>query len=144
MKAQSMLFVAGMFVMVLFLGLNVGAEENKDKGYGEGFLYTCDCGETCACNDVSTKPGKCSCGNPLKPGNILKLDGNEAILCDCGGGCKCALDKNDPTKCSCGKTVKQVSVGGLYTCNCGSECTCNTVSDKPGNCACGAPLKKRE
>lgn len=28
--------------------------------------YTCDCGETCKCDTISQKPGKCSCGKEMK------------------------------------------------------------------------------
>ena len=108
-------------------------------------LYTCNCGPQCNCNTVSTKPGKCACGAPLKWGHVLKIEGNEAILCQCMEGCKCGgLDPNDPTKCVCGNPVKRVNLAGtgIYFCNCGGSCYCNTVSDKPGKCKCGMNLKK--
>lgn len=113
--------------------------ENKNAG---SVLYVCNCGENCKCNTVSTKPGKCACGNELVPMHVLKIEKDEAILCRCGKDCTCQIDPNDPTKCGCGKPVKRVSIKGMYVCNCSSDCKCNTVSDKPGKCKCGADLKK--
>ena len=108
-------------------------------------LYTCNCMPGCKCNTVSTQPGKCACGAPLKWGHVLKVEGNEAILCQCKEGCGCAgLDPKDPSKCVCGTPVKRVNLEGtgIYFCNCGGSCVCNTVSDSPGPCKCGMKLKK--
>lgn len=107
-------------------------------------LYTCDCGEECYCNSISTKPGNCTCGKPMKWGHVVKTEGDEALLCTCAEGCKCAIDPNDPSKCGCGKPIKRVNLKGtvIYFCNCGGSCTCNTVSESPGKCKCGMDLKK--
>lgn len=108
-------------------------------------LYTCNCGPQCKCNTVSTTPGNCACGAPLKWGHILKVEGNEAILCQCNEGCQCkGLNAEDPTKCNCGTKVKRVDLTGtgIYFCNCGGSCMCNTVSDKAGNCKCNMMLKQ--
>ena len=108
-------------------------------------LYTCNCGPQCSCNTVSTKPGNCACGAPLKWGHVLKIEGSEAILCQCNEGCSCGgLDAKDPSKCVCGTPVKRVDLTGtgIYFCNCGGSCYCNTVSDQPGKCKCGMDLKK--
>lgn len=107
-------------------------------------LYVCNCGPDCKCNTVSTKPGKCTCGEKLVPMHILKIEGDEALLCTCGKSCTCKLDPDDPKKCGCGNEVKRVSLKGLYVCKCGEGCECNTVSDKPGKCRCGVELKKVE
>jgi len=109
-------------------------------------LYTCNCGPQCKCNSVSTAPGNCKCGSPLKWGHVIKVEGDEALLCTCKEGCKCSIDPKDPTKCGCGQPVKRVSLKGtgLYFCNCGGTCGCNTISDKPASCKCGMPLKKAE
>ena len=117
----------------------------NDDGARSDVLYTCNCGSDCKCNTVSTKPGKCACGVPLKWGHVIKVEGNEAILCQCAEGCKCqGLDPNDPSKCSCGMPVKRVSLEGtgIHFCNCGGSCYCNTVSDQPGKCKCGMDLKE--
>ena len=107
-------------------------------------LYACNCGSDCKCTTVSTKAGKCSCGEQLKGFHVLKVDGNDALLCQCGADCKCAVNETDPTKCGCGKPVKKVSLKGtgLYFCNCGSSCTCNTFSEQPAKCKCGMALKR--
>lgn len=108
-------------------------------------LYTCSCGQNCDCKTVSTKPGKCDCGRPLKWGHVLKIRKNEAILCQCGEGCRCyGVDPQYPARCTCGVLTKQVSlVGtGIYFCNCGGSCFCNYVSDSPGVCKCGNNLIK--
>lgn len=107
-------------------------------------LYVCDCGATCKCNTLSTKPGKCGCGQPLAAYHVIKVEGDEALLCACGNNCTCAIDPKDNSKCGCGKPVKRVSLKGtgIYFCNCGGSCACNTVSDHPGQCKCGMQLKK--
>ncbi len=107
-------------------------------------LYTCACGDSCKCGSVSTEPGNCSCGKPLKWHHALKVEGDTAVLCNCDEGCKCSPNKDDPNKCSCGKSVSRVSLKGrdIYFCNCGGSCSCNTFSNTPGDCGCGMKLKK--
>ncbi|MBF0345751.1 MAG: hypothetical protein HQL06_16170 [Nitrospirae bacterium] len=137
--------VAAMFLTVVVFSNFVLAEGEKGgASVKEGsVVYVCDCGKDCHCKDeVSTQPGKCSCGHERVPMHVLKIDGNETVLCTCGKDCQCKLDPNDPAKCTCGKQVKKVSLKGLYVCACGPSCSCNTVSDKPGKCKCGAELRK--
>ena len=108
-------------------------------------LYFCDCGPQCKCNTVSTKPGKCACGEPLRWGHVIKMEGNVAVVCQCKEGCTCTgLDPKDPSKCACGTPIRRIDLAGtgIYFCNCGGSCFCNTVSDKPGKCKCGMDLKK--
>ncbi len=107
-------------------------------------LYSCNCGPECKCNSLSTKPGDCKCGKPMKWGHVVKIEGNEALVCTCDEGCKCGIDPKDSTKCGCGKPLKRINLAGtgIYFCNCGGSCMCNTVSDKPGKCKCGMDLKK--
>lgn len=118
--------------------------ESAGKSDPKGVLYVCGCGADCKCTSVSTKPGKCGCGQELKAGHLCKVDGDAALLCTCGPDCKCSIDEKDASKCGCGKPIRKVSLKGtgIYFCNCGSSCTCNTVSDKPGKCKCGMALKK--
>ena len=141
MKAiKIFLFVTfSMFSIFAYMETGTAEEQRKDV------LYTCNCGPECKCNTVSTKPGNCACGQPMKWGHVVKVEGNEALLCTCKEGCKCrGLDPKDPIKCTCGGPVKRVSLKGtgIYFCNCGGSCMCNTVSDSPGKCKCGMELKK--
>ena len=102
-----LLFVMLSAVMLYaFMGSAKADEPRQDV------LYTCDCGADCHCNSVSTKPGNCKCGKPMKWGHVLKIEGDEAILCTCAEGCKCTLDPKDPSKCGCGQPVKRVSLRG--------------------------------
>lgn len=143
MKNFLKLFLFG-FVLVLVAGCAGMTTTATDEARTD-VLYTCDCGPQCKCNSMSTQPGDCKCGKPMKWGHVLKIEGNEAILCMCAEGCKCSgLNEKDPTKCPCGGDIKRVSlVGtGIYFCNCGGSCFCNTVSEKPGECKCGMMLKK--
>lgn len=140
-KSRLLLFCACLFLVVVgFVAKQslAATEARKDV------LYTCNCGDQCKCNSVSTAPGKCKCGSPLKWGHILKTEGDDALICQCEEGCTCSLDPKDSTKCGCGKSVKRVSLAGsgLYFCNCGGSCTCNTVSPQPGKCKCNMELKK--
>jgi len=38
----------------------------KDLSFTTKAKYVCDCGETCNCDTISQKPGKCSCGKEMK------------------------------------------------------------------------------
>ncbi len=107
-------------------------------------LYACACGPTCRCKSVSTEPGNCACGKPMKWHHVLKVEGSEAIVCSCAEGCSCALDSQDPGKCGCGMPVERISLQGtgVFFCNCGGSCACNTLSASAGECRCGMPLKK--
>ena len=134
--------VAAVIVVAASAGLVLAAVAEKEAAPGDSVLYVCDCGEQCKCNTVSTKPGKCSCGQDLVPMHVLKIDKDEAVLCTCGKDCACKISETDPTKCGCGKPVKRVSLKGLYVCNCGAGCSCNTISDKPGKCRCGNDLRR--
>jgi hypothetical protein len=140
MKTVRILLFAALFVFLLgsIMGPAKADEPRQDV------LYYCNCGPECNCNSVSTHPGNCKCGKPMKGGHVLKIEGNEAIVCTCGPECHCKLDPKDPTKCGCGNPVKRINLKGtgIYFCNCGGSCMCNTVSDKPGKCKCGMDLKK--
>ena len=105
-------------------------------------VYACGCGPECACGDIATAPGKCSCGEDLVWAHVVKVEGNEALLCTCKEGCECEISADDPTKCACGNALRRVSLegSGLYYCNCGGSCTCNYVADAPGTCKCGMEL----
>ncbi len=140
MKAAKILLFVALLVFAGFVSMDIA----NTQDVRQDVLYTCNCGPECKCNTVSTKPGNCACGQPLKWGHLVKVEGNEAILCTCGEGCKCSIDPKDTTKCVCGNPVKRVNLKGtgIYFCNCGGSCTCNTVSDKPGKCKCGMKLKK--
>ncbi len=137
-----LLLVAGLLaVLAGCAGMTTsGTEEAR-----QDVLYSCACGPECTCGSVSTKPGNCTCGKPMKWGHVVWVEGDEAILCQCAEGCSCqGLNPTDPAKCACGKPVKRVSLKGtgIYFCNCGGACGCNTVSDQPGPCKCGMELKQ--
>ncbi len=142
MKAVRIM-VLGIFVAALFAGCAsmrtaTSEEERQDV------LYYCDCGAKCKCNTVSTHPGNCKCGQPMKWGHVVKIEKNTAYVCTCKKGCRCAIDPKNPKKCGCGNALKKINLKGtgIYFCNCGGDCMCNTVSDKPGKCKCGMDLKK--
>jgi len=139
MVALLVFAVAGMSLSVVEAG-----DGDQGKGDRRDLIYTCGCGEDCDCGMASTEPGTCGCGKDLEAGQVLKGEGDEAIVCTCGADCTCSLDPEDETKCACGKAVKRVSLKGtgLYFCNCGDSCGCNTVSAEPGECECGMELKK--
>ena len=138
-RARILVVLALSFLMLSAVLVTAKADEAR-----QDVLYYCNCGKECNCNSVSTTPGDCKCGKPMKWGHVLKIEGNEALVCTCEKGCTCSLDPKDSTKCGCGKDVKRVNLKGtgIYFCNCGGSCTCNTVSDKPGKCKCNMDLKK--
>jgi hypothetical protein len=136
--------LASMFFAWAATAQGAAGDEGKAPEVRRDVLYVCSCGSQCKCTSVSTKPGKCSCGSPLKAGHVVKTEGNDALLCMCGESCKCSGDAKDPTKCGCGNALKRVSLKGtgIHFCNCGGSCACNVVSDTPGKCRCGMDLKK--
>ena len=140
MRAVKILIFAALSVFIVFAYIETASTQDLRQDV----LYTCNCGPECKCNSVGTKPGNCTCGQPLKWGHVVRTEGNDAILCTCAEGCKCSIDPKDPSKCGCGNPVKKVSLKGtgIYFCNCGGSCSCNTVSDSPGKCKCGMDLKK--
>lgn len=142
MKTNMFVSFAILSLILLFLMPAVLIAEKAAKG--SQFIYACKCGEGCDCNTVATEPGDCACGKKMGEYNVLKLDGDNAIVCACGGGCECDLNSADPSLCTCGVPVKTVSLKGLYACACGPGCDCNTVADAPGVCACGKELRKVE
>lgn len=40
---------------------------DKPRGYTTQGKYICSCGLSCNCGTISQHPGKCVCGNDLKP-----------------------------------------------------------------------------
>ena len=40
--------------------------ESRRRGFKRVGKYTCGCGETCNCNTISQKPGKCVCETEMK------------------------------------------------------------------------------
>lgn len=152
MMARNVLIMVLILVAALWAGCTgmstseqkVTHEPAEAETTRQDVLYTCSCGPQCGCSTVSIKPGKCSCGAPLKWGHVLKIEGPEVILCQCQEGCRCYGLDNREYRCNCGVAVKRVSLKdtGIYFCNCGGSCYCNTVSDTPEKCRCGMLLKK--
>ena len=132
-------------ISVALTSLCVGyVAAQSDSSKSQEVVYSCNCGPDCKCNTTSNQPGKCTCGVPMKAGNVIAEENGEAILCQCGEGCKCGLSKDDQTKCACGKDVKRSGKADnkAYSCDCGAACMCNYTSEKPGKCNCGKALKK--
>jgi hypothetical protein len=115
---------------VLFLcasSLLVLASESStgklDVKVGEEY-YVCNC-PGCDCHTISSKKGKCSCGNDLVTAKVTQVKGETAHF-----------------KADGWKEERPFSLVGKYTCACGPTCTCKTISQKPGTCGCGKELKK--
>lgn len=129
-------------VFAFMLGASALAADEGAKNSQGQLYYICNCGPDCHCNSISTEPGNCSCGKPMKQAHLLAIENGNALFCTCGPGCNCKIDPSDHSKCGCGNPVKKMSLKGKYVCACGEGCNCNTISDKPGNCRCGKPLKQ--
>ena len=84
-------------------------------------IYVCNMSESCACDTMAMKSGKCKCGVELIRTKVTKVDG-DAIYVE-----------------SRGRGFKRV---GKYTCRCGETCNCGTISQKPGKCVCGIEMKE--
>ncbi len=82
--------------------------------------YICGCGEKCACQVLSKKPGKCACDHDLLKVTVSKVKGNKAYF-EVGG------------------KEQTASMKGKYTCPCEGDC-CEMISQKTGKCPCGKDL----
>jgi hypothetical protein len=86
--------------------------------------YVCGC-TGCGCETISTKAGKCGCGQDLVKATVTKVDGDTAYFKADG------WDKD-----------RAFHTTGKYACACGPSCGCKTISQKPGKCSCGHDLAK--
>jgi hypothetical protein len=77
--------------------------------------------ESCPCDTMPMKPGKCKCGVELIRTTVTKVE-SDAIYVE-----------------SRGRGFKRV---GKYTCGCGETCNCGTISQKLGKCVCGVEMKE--
>ena len=73
------LFLAVIFLLAGCTGIDRAKQETIEE-HSSGrverhdVLYTCSCGQNRNCKTVSTKPGKCDCGRPLKWSLVLKIE----------------------------------------------------------------------
>ena len=112
------------FTVFLLLGLSVfslaDTKGKMDLKAGDE-IYACNMSESCLCDTMSTKLGKCKCGVELIKTKVTKVDGDVIYVESRGRG------------------FKRV---GKYTCGCGETCNCSTISQKPGKCVCGIEMKE--
>jgi len=110
--------------VVLLLGLSVlslaDTRGKMDVKVGDE-IYACNMSESCACDTMAMKPGKCKCGMELIKTKVTKVD-SDAIYVE-----------------SRGRGFKRV---GKYACSCGETCNCSTISQKLGKCVCGIEMKE--
>jgi len=132
--------VISIIMIVVFVAVSASIVMAKSNANNH---YVCGC-DTCKCNSVSDKPGKCGCKKDMVQMHLISIKGDTATFCTCGGDCSCKPNADDPSKCGCGKQLKTVNIKGKYVCACGDTCNCGVISDKPGKCGCGKPLKKVE
>jgi hypothetical protein len=114
--------IGGLLVVLFMAGcasVSKPADTASISAKAGDILYVCAC-ETCDCNVVALKPGKCGCGHDLVKVTVTEVKGQVACY---------AIE---------GK-AKTAKLTGKYKCACGSDC-CQMVSDKPGKCSCGTAL----
>ena len=75
MKVMRLFLVLG---LVSLLGACAGVQ-TSERSDRQDVVYTCNCGPQCQCNSMSTEPGNCACGSPMKWGHVIKVEG--ARLC---------------------------------------------------------------
>lgn len=109
-------------VLVLALAFAVvAAEPGKMELKVGDQLYVCNCGETCPCDSMARKAGKCTCGKEMVQGTVTQVGEGTAVI-------KLAAGE---------RTFKTV---GKFACACGPTCDCGSISQNPGNCVCGKPM----
>jgi len=87
-------------------------------------VYACNCGETCPCQTISKKEGKCPCGKDMVKAKVTGVAKSEVTLLGAGW-------EKDRTFSSVAK----------FACACGPKCDCDTISQKAGKCPCGTEMK---
>ncbi|MDA8082351.1 MAG: hypothetical protein M0024_01690 [Nitrospiraceae bacterium] len=113
-------------VIVLFCAaLAFAASSSKMDLKAGDKVYACNCGEKCPCQTMSRNPGKCTCGNEMVKAEVMKVEGETAML-----------------KAESWEKERPFRTVGKYACACGPECKCNTISQNPGKCTCGTEMKK--
>lgn len=99
----------------------VAAEPGKMELKVGDQIYVCNCGETCPCDSMARKAGKCTCGKEMVQGTVTQIaEGTAVIKTDAGE-----------------RTFK---TAGKFACACGPACDCGSISQNPGNCVCGKPM----
>lgn len=100
--------VMRLFLVLCLVGL-AGAcagMQTTERSDRQDVLYACNCGPQCECNSMSTEPGNCACGMPVKR---VSLAGTGIYFCNCGGSCFCNTVSEEPDKCNCGMNLKKAS-----------------------------------
>jgi hypothetical protein len=112
-------------VALVVVSLAFARDKNKmDLKVGDE-VYTCNCGEKCPCNTMSTNAGNCTCGKPMVKAKVTKVEGGNATLSAAGW-----------------EKERTFATTGKFMCACGPECKCDTISQAPGKCTCGKEMKK--
>lgn len=86
-------------------------------------IYVCNMAESCPCDTLALKPGKCKCGVELIKTKVTKVD-DDIIYVE-----------------SRKRGFKRV---GKVACSCQETCNCLTISQKPGKCVCGLEMKENK
>jgi hypothetical protein len=127
-------YAATLVMLVLALAITVMAAESAKMSLKVGDeVFVCNCGDGCPCNSMAMKESKCSCGNAMLKGKVVKLGEGTAVIqvngreqtfntagkyaCACGEGCNCVAISQTPANCACGKPMKQVKANQIPACN---------------------------
>jgi len=85
-------------------------------------VYACNCGESCPCQMMARREGKCACGQVLAKAKVKSVGEETAILV--------IGDKE--------RTFKTI---GKFACAC-PGCNCDSISQTEAKCTCGVDMVK--
>jgi len=125
MKNGSAALAVSILAVSLLVAVVAVAEAGKkfDAKVGHSY-FVCSCDGGCPCKTISSKEGKCACGNDLVMATVTRVEGDRAFF-----------------KAKGWEKERAFPTVGKYACACGGGCQCGTISQNPGKCPCGVALR---
>jgi hypothetical protein len=88
-------------------------------------VYACNCGETCPCQAISKKEGKCPCAMDLMvKAKVMTVEKDKVML-----------------KAESWEKPRPFSTVAKFVCDCGPTCNCDAISQTAGKCPCDKEMK---
>ena len=119
---KSLLWALGVMLVITVAAAFATLEKGKIILKAGDEVYACNCGESCPCQMMARREGKCACGQPLAKAKVKSVGEETAVLV--------IGDKE--------RTFKSI---GKFACNC-PGCNCDSISQTEAKCACGVDMVK--
>jgi hypothetical protein len=112
-----------MFALALGTGVSYAGSKHKMKYAVGDEVYACACPETCPCDYLANKAGKCNCGADLAKATVSKVEKGKVMV-------------------KMGDKELTFKTKSKYACACGETCKCGSMSQKEGKCVCNMDMKE--